>query len=276
MPSTGALARLPISSCTEFVLAEEFREHLAAESADREHLVGLRIVLEEHGRQRLGRRTRNHARARGGVVHAAVRAARDHLAAPGDGARSLAITDEAHLPGGVRHPVRADRRVRDDRFVDADAALPLIRLARFGLQQDSGGDGRAEPQQERGRGGIGIVEDVGDAGAERGDAHRLAALVHQLRARIGARGERRGLGRVGERGAGGRCRAHLDKISALHGGEKGVGWASSPFSPKSFAGTPDSRREHGRHGKRRNNLSVWLTWIRSPDSHFEGFSPCLP
>src|SRR5260221_14103685 len=126
----GLAAVAPLELQPEFLLAEELREHLAAEGAGREYLVGLRIVLEDHRRERLWRGARHHARAGGRIVNAAVGAAGDHLGAPGGGARAVAIADEAHLPGGIGHLVRADRRVRDHRLVGAEAALPFIRPAR--------------------------------------------------------------------------------------------------------------------------------------------------
>src|SRR5689334_3694743 len=44
-----ARARALLELQAEFVLAEELGEHLAAEGADGEDLVGLRVVLEEDG-----------------------------------------------------------------------------------------------------------------------------------------------------------------------------------------------------------------------------------
>jgi hypothetical protein len=57
----GAAAHLELKP--EVVLAEELREHLAAEGADGEDFVLLRVVLEEDRRERLRRGTRHHARA---------------------------------------------------------------------------------------------------------------------------------------------------------------------------------------------------------------------
>src|SRR6185312_5469834 len=91
----------------ELVLAEELVEFLAAESADGEDLVRLRIVLEEDRREGLRRGTGDHARAGGRIVDAAIRAARDDFSFPGDGTRSVAIADEAHLARGIGHLVRA-------------------------------------------------------------------------------------------------------------------------------------------------------------------------
>src|SRR5690606_15167229 len=87
--------------------AEEFVEHLAAQRAGGEQAVGRRIVLEQYRRERLRGRPGQHARAIGGVVLAVLRAAVDHLAAPGHRRRLVAIADEADVARGVSQAVRA-------------------------------------------------------------------------------------------------------------------------------------------------------------------------
>src|SRR5258706_2401997 len=132
-----AMAHLELQS--ELVLAEELREHLAAEGPHREDLVLLRIVLEQDRRERLRRGPGNHARPGRWIVDAAIRAAGNHLALARNRARLVAIPDEAHLLRRIRHLVRADRGVGDDRFVRADSPVPAIRLPRPGFELDAAG-----------------------------------------------------------------------------------------------------------------------------------------
>src|SRR5687768_14478299 len=124
-----AAAQLELQA--EVVLAEELREHLAAERAHRDELVLLRVVLEENRRERLRRGAGNHTRAGERIVDAAVGTAGDHLALAGDGAGRLAVADEAHLFRGIGQLVRADRGIGDHVPVRADAAFPAVDLARL-------------------------------------------------------------------------------------------------------------------------------------------------
>src|SRR5579862_938300 len=228
-----AIAHLELQP--ERVLLEELGELLAAHGPHREQLVGFRIVLEQDRREWLRRGPRDDLRARSGIVDAAIGAAGDPV---------VAITDEAHLLGGVGHLVRADGRVRDDRFVRAHAAWPRVALARFRVQEDSRDERLRELQEKARRGRIGIVEDVGLSRRERSDAERLAALVDELHARVFVCAEGRGLARIGKGGARGGGGAELHEIAALHapmittfGGAERVplrGWARTTL-PKTFS-----------------------------------------
>src|SRR3954463_2703061 len=81
----------------ESIFFEEFVEHLAAQRADGEELIGARIVLEQDGGKRLRRRAGNDAAALGRIVLAVLGAAVDHRAEFVARALFLAEADEADL-----------------------------------------------------------------------------------------------------------------------------------------------------------------------------------
>jgi hypothetical protein len=74
-----------------------------------------------------------------------------------------------------------------------------------------------EPQQEAGRGGERIVEDVVQADAQLRELDRLAQLVHEARARVGAGAERGGIGGGGQGGARGRSGAGPHEFASFQG-----------------------------------------------------------
>src|SRR5258706_15673915 len=111
----GPIAHLELKP--EVVLAEELGEHLAAEGADREDLVLLRVVLEEDRGERLRRGARDHARAGRRIIDAAIGAAGDDLSLAGGRTRLLPGADEGPLSRRGRDLVRADRGRRGDPLV---------------------------------------------------------------------------------------------------------------------------------------------------------------
>src|SRR5918996_1332596 len=159
----------------EAELVEELAEHFAAQSAHRVEFVSARIVLEKDRGQRLRRRARDDPRALGGIVLTVLRAAVDYVAETVASAFLGAIGYEADVLGRIRQPVRADRGVGDYRARGADAAFPLIGLARAGLQLN-GLHRFAEVEEKARRRGEGVVKDEVAIRRNRAGAKRRALL----------------------------------------------------------------------------------------------------